>query len=364
MIIESNVLDRQYMKYQKEYNEAALRVLNSGSYILGKEVDEFETQFASFLSSRYCVGLNSGLDSLILALSALEIGPGDEVIVPANTYIATVMGISKNGAKPIFVEPNRYYNIDVSKIEEVITENTKAILPVHLYGQACDMGSVMKIAKKYGLYVVEDCAQSHGSCHNNTMTGTFGDIGCFSFYPTKNLGAFGDAGAIITSDYNLALKIKTMRNYGSMQKYHNEIEGYNSRLDELQAALLKVKLAHLQMLNSERQNIAEEYLRNISNPLILLPETAPGSSHVYHLFVVRSYERDRFQKYLKHHGINSQIHYPIPPHLSEVYQYLGLSKGSYPIAEKYANEVISLPLYNGMTHSEIEYVINTINSFK
>lgn len=364
MIIESNVLDRQYKAYKEEYNEAVLRVLNSGSYILGKEVTEFENRFASYLSSQYCVGLNSGLDSLILALSSLGIGSGDEVIVPANTYIATVMGISKNGAKPVFVEPDKYYNIDVSKIEDAITENTKAILPVHLYGQACNMDSVMNIAKKHGLFVVEDCAQSHGSCYNNKMTGSFGDIGCFSFYPTKNLGAFGDAGAIVTDDYSLALKIKTMRNYGSMQKYHNEIDGYNSRLDELQAALLQVKLSHLNVLNLERQVIAEEYLTNISNPHLQLPETAPGSSHVYHLFVVRSNERDRLQKYLKSHGINSQIHYPIPPHLSEVYQYLGLSKGSYPIAEKYANEVLSLPLYCGMTQCEIEYVIDIVNSFR
>src|SRR5665647_1446961 len=255
-MIEFNNLDRQYKKYADEYNRAAIRTLESGWYILGKELDGFEMEFADFCDVKYCVGLNSGLDALILAFRSLGVSEGDEVIVPANTYIATVIGITENGATPIFVEPDKYYNIDVDKIESAITDKTRAILPVHLFGQPCNMKKLKVLADKYNLYIVEDCAQAHGAYIDGQMVGTFGDFGCFSFYPTKNLGAFGDSGAIITNSSELSEKVRIMRNYGSKIKYHNEIQGVNSRLDEIQAALLRVKLNHLQELNEERIRIA------------------------------------------------------------------------------------------------------------
>lgn len=364
MKIESNVLDRQFFKYQSEYEEAALRALRSGWYVLGKEVETFEASFAQFTRAKYCVGLNSGLDALILAVRALCIGKGDEVIVPANTYIASVMGITENGATPVFVEPDKYYNIDADKIEEKITGKTKAILPVHLYGQSCSMRKIQKLAEKYNLRIIEDCAQSHGACFDGQTTGTFGDIGCFSFYPTKNLGAFGDGGAIITNDPEIAEKIRMLRNYGSKVKYHNELEGVNSRLDEIQAALLLVKLKHLKELTAEHQHIAARYLAEITNPKIVLPETLAGSDHVYHQFAVRCSTRDEFQKYLLDNGIKTLIHYPIPPHLAESYARLGYKKGDFPVTEKYANEILSLPMFNGMTDEEIDYVIKKVNEFK
>ena len=361
--IPFNTLDYVYHLCKEELHEAALRVLESSWYILGKEVSAFEKSFASFCNTRHCVGLNSGLDALILALRALGIGEGDEVIVPANTFIATVLAITQNGATPVFVEPDEFYNLDPSLVEAVITSNTKAILPVHLYGQACRMEAIMLIAKKHNLFVVEDCAQAHGARYKGTGIGSFGDIGCFSFYPTKNLGAFGDAGAIVTNDPSLAETLSMLRNYGSKIKYHNEIEGVNSRLDEIQAALLSVKLRHLHELTEERQRIAFWYLEGITCEDIILPTTAEGADHVYHLFVIRSKERDRLQAYLKEKGINTQIHYPIPPHLAECYQHLGYKEGDFPVTEQYAKECLSLPLYNGMKEADASYVIKALNEF-
>lgn len=361
--IEFNVLDRQYNKYKDEYNEAALKVLNSAWYILGKEVENFEMKFAEYCSVNYCVGLNSGLDALILAFRALEIGKGDEVIVQANTYIASVIGITENGATPVFVEPDDFYNLDVDKIETAITEKTKAILPVHLYGQTCNMSKIKEIADKYNLYLVEDCAQSHGACFDGQMTGTFGDIGCFSFYPTKNLGAFGDAGAIVTNDSKIAERIKMMRNYGSKEKYHNEIEGVNSRLDEIQAALLSVKLKYINELTEERVWLANRYIQGITNKKISLPKKQLNADHVYHLFIIQCPERDKLKEYLLEHGIKTQIHYPIPPHLSECYKKYKYTIGDFPKTEKISNEILSLPFYNGMTNEEQNFVIDTINKF-
>ncbi len=361
--VKFNVLDRVYTVYSKEMNEAVTRVLASAWYILGKEVACFEKEFASFCSSSHCVGLNSGLDALTLSVKALGIGEGDEVIVQANTFIATVLGITANGATPVFVEPDEFYNLDPQRIEEVITSKTKAIMPVHLYGQASRMDEIMEIAAKHSLFVIEDCAQSHGSCHNGKMSGTFGDIGCFSFYPTKNLGACGDGGAIITDDGKIAETMGMLRNYGSKIKYHNEIEGVNSRLDEMQAALLRVKLTHLEELTRERQKIAQLYLEGIHNDKIVLPLTAPGSDHVYHLFVIRTEERDKLQQYLLDNNIHTQIHYPIPPHLAQCYTHLGYKRGDFPITELYANQCLSLPLYNGMTEEEIGYVVDVINRY-
>ena len=363
MEVKCNVLDRQFFQYQQEYEEAALRVLRSGWYVLGNEVKQFEEEFAAFTGRKYCVGLNSGLDALIMSVRCLGIGKGDEVIVQANTYIATVLGITENGATPVFVEPDEYYNIDTDKIEAAITDKTKAIMVVHLYGQASNMGKVVKIAEKYNLPVIEDCAQSHGACFDGKMTGSFGISGCFSFYPTKNLGAFGDAGAIVTDDRDFADKIRMMRNYGSKIKYHNEIEGVNSRLDEMQATLLRVKLTHIDELNKERVVLAERYTIGITNPRIIKPELRKDASSIFHQYVIRCKDRDRLQEYLKEHGIQTQIHYPIPPHLAECYHRLGHKEGEYPITERYAKEMISLPLYTGMTWEEQDYVIEKLNEF-
>ena len=363
MEVKCNVLDRQFFQYQQEYEEAALRVLRSGWYVLGNEVKQFEEEFAAFTGRKYCVGLNSGLDALIMSVRALGIGKGDEVIVQANTYIATVLGITENGATPVFVEPDEYYNIDAEKIEAAITDKTKAIMVVHLYGQASNMGKIVEIAQKHDLPIIEDCAQSHGACFGGKKTGTFGISGCFSFYPTKNLGAYGDAGAIITDDKEFADKIRMMRNYGSRIKYHNEIEGINSRLDEMQAALLRVKLTHLEELNQERVVLAERYAKGITNENIIKPEMRNGANSIFHQYVIRCIERDKLQKYLEEQGIQTQIHYPIPPHLAECYQHLGHKEGEYPITENYAKEMLSLPLYTGMTWEEQDYVIEKLNAF-
>ncbi len=363
-IIEFNRLDLQFKKYKKELSKAALRVLKSGNYILGPELEKFEGQMAAYLGSKYCVGVNSGTDALILALRALGIGEGDEVIVPANTYIATVIAVTENKATPVFVEPNEYFLIDPNLIEKAITPKTKAIIPVHLYGQACDMDAIMDIAKKHQLYVVEDCAQSYGATYKNQMTGTFGDIGCFSFYPTKNLGALGDGGAMVTNDKDLDRELRMMRNFGSEKKYHHEIEGVNSRLDEIQAAMLSVKLKYLDEMNKERQKIASYYLSKIKNPIIELPKTAPHNNHVYHLFVIKTSKRDELIKYLESHNIKTQIHYPIPPHLEDRYQSLNYSLGDYPKTEEVAQAVVSLPLYLGIKTSNLIKIVDALEGFK
>lgn len=361
--IMPNRMDREFYKYQKEYEDKALEVLRSGWYILGNEVKEFEKEFAEYTGAKYAVGLASGLDALWIAFRILGIGAGDEVIVQSNTYIASVMGITINCATPIFVEPDEYYNIDVNKIEEKITSKTKAILVVHLYGQASNMEAVMNIAHKYNLRVVEDCAQSHGACYNGKMTGTWGDIGCFSFYPSKNLGAYGDAGAIVTNDEQIAEDVRVFRNYGSEKRYYNKVVGTNSRLDEMQAGLLRVKLNHIDEITQERRQIAERYQNEIKNERFFLPTTNENCTHVYHQFVIRCKSRDELIAYLEEKGVGTIIHYPIPPHLSEAYMYLGLERGSLPIAEYYAEEVLSIPMYTGMTREEQDYVIKVLNEY-
>lgn len=361
--IMPNRLDRGFYLYQEEFEKKAIDVLRSGWYVLGNEVKTFEEEFAAYTGSKYCVGLASGLDALWIAFRILGIGAGDEVIVQGNTYIASVMGITMNGATPIFVEPDEYFNIDASKIEEKITDKTKAILVVHLYGQASNMGLVMEIAKKYNLRVVEDCAQSHGARFDGQMTGTFGDIGCFSFYPSKNLGAFGDAGAIVTNDAKIAEDVRVYRNYGSEKRYYNRVVGTNSRLDEMQAGLLRVRLSHMNELEEEKRQICERYLNELHNDKIELPKIREGATHIWHQFVIRCKERDALMAYLDEKGIGTIIHYPIPPHLSEAYQYLGLKEGSLPITEQCAKEVLSIPLYNGMTQEEQDKVIDAINAY-
>lgn len=363
MIMPNNLL-RQYNLHADEYKRKACEVLDSGWYILGKEVSAFENEWANYIGSKYCVGLASGLDALWISFRLLDIKKGDEVIVCANAYIACVMGITINGATPVFVEPDEYDNIDANKIEEKISNKTRAILAVHLYGQSCDMTKIMDIANKYNLKVVEDCAQSHGNHWKDKAVGTFGDVGCFSFYPSKGCGAFGDAGCIVTDGEELANKFKIFRNYGSEKRYHNVIVGSNSRLDEIQAALLRVKLKYLNDMNDERCKIAKRYYDGINNDKIIMPKIRPGADSSWHQFVVHVPNgRDRLIEYLKERDIGTLIHYPIPPHLSEAYAYLGHKKGSFPIAEKYASEVLSLPMYNGMTEEEQNMVIDAINKF-
>ena len=367
-MILANDLGRTFLLHQKEYEEKALEVLRSGWYVLGKEVQEFEKEWADYCGSKYCVGLASGLDALILAVRALGIGKDDEVIVQANTYIASVMGISINGATPVFVEPDDCFGIDAKKIEEKITPRTKAVMVVHLYGIPSEMDKVTALCEKHHLKLIEDCAQSHGAIFHGKMTGTFGDVGCFSFYPSKNLGAFGDAGCIVTDDEAIAKQIRILRNYGSEKRYYNQVVGVNSRLDEMQAGLLRVKLWHLEELTEERQRLAGRYLEEIKNPAIIMPteRNDNGDRTVWHQFVVRlqsKHNRDYFMEYLRTNDIGSIIHYPIPPHLSEAYARLGYCKGDFPITEKYADTVCSIPMFNGMTEEEQTKVINVINSF-
>lgn len=365
MSIMPNNLGRQYSLHADEYKAKACEILDSGWYILGKEVSAFEEEWARYIGAKYCVGLASGLDALWISFRLLGIGAGDEVIVCANAYIACVMGITINGATPVFVEPDEYDNIDAGRIEEKITDRTKAILAVHLYGQSCDMTKICDIAAKYSLKIVEDCAQSHGNHWQGKTVGTFGDVGCFSFYPSKGCGAFGDAGCIVTDDEALAEKFKVFRNYGSEKRYHNMMVGTNSRLDEMQAGLLRVKLRHLDEFNKERCRIAARYDAELVNPLVIKPRIRPGADSSWHQYVVHvPGRRDELMEYLKGNDIGTLIHYPIPPHLSEAYAYLGHKKGDFPIAEKYADEVLSLPMYNGMYEEEQTKVIEAVNGWR
>ena len=361
--IMPNNLKRGFEQYQEEFEQKALEVLRSGWYILGNEVKEFEKEFAAYTGAKHCVGLANGLDALWIAFRILGIGPGDEVLVQGNTYIASVMGITMNGATPIFIEPDEYFNIDTKKLEEKITDKTKAILVVHLYGQASKMDDVLALCKKYNLRLVEDCAQSHGACFDGKMTGTFGDIGCFSFYPSKNIGAFGDGGAIVTNDDKIAEDFRVFRNYGSEKRYYNKIVGANSRLDEMQAGLLRVRLSHADAMGAERSKIAERYTAELHNPKIELPKVRENCTAVWHQYVIRCEERDRLIEYLDEKGIGTIIHYPIPPHLAEAYNYLGYEEGAFPITEKCAKTVLSIPMYVGMTEEEQTQVIEAINAF-
>lgn len=364
MKVMPNRMDRGFYQYQNEFENKALEVLRSGWYVLGKEVSSFEEEFASYVGTKYCVGLASGLDALWIAFRLLHIGVGDEVLVQGNTYIASVMGITMNGATPIFIEPDEHYGMDPDKLEEAISDKTKAILVTHLYGMASRMEEIATICKKYNLKLVEDCAQSHGACFNGKMTGSFGDIGCFSFYPSKNLGAFGEGGAITTNNPELDKACRTFRNYGSQKRYYNEVVGTNSRLDEIQAGLLRVRLSHLDELTEEKRNIANKYNKEISNPKLKLPVLAEGATCVWHQYVIQCEERERLIDYLNEKEIGTIIHYPIPPHLQECYKQLGYKEGDFPITEKLAKTVLSIPMYNGMKVEEQNYVIEALNEFK
>ncbi len=349
----------------KELRAAFERVFDRSWYIEGEEGQAFERAFAEYCDVKYCVGVGNGLDALMLALKALGIGTGDEVIVPSNTFIATALAVTYTGAVPVFVEPNiRTFNIDPTKIEEKITNKTKAIMPVHLYGQPCDMDPIMDIAKKHGLFVVEDCAQAHGSTYKGKKIGSFGDAAGFSFYPGKNLGALGDAGATLTNNKELADKIRALGNYGSDYKYHHIYMGNNSRLDEMQAVFLAAKLPILEKMNIERRRIASLYLDGIKNENVILPFVPDYAVPVWHIFGIRSSRRDELEKCLNENGIGTNKHYPIPMHLQECYKNLGITQGELPIAEEISATELSLPMYYGMTDEEIGYVIEKINEFK
>ena len=349
----------------KELRDAFKRVYTRSWYIEGVEDEEFEKQFAKYCDSKYCVGVGNGLDSLYLALKSLDIKEGDEVIVPSNTYIATALAVTYCGATPVFVEPDiRTFNIEPTKIETAITSKTKAIMPVHLYGQSCDMDSIMEIAKKHNLYVVEDCAQAHGATYKGKKIGSFGDAAGFSFYPGKNLGALGDAGATVTNNEELAKKVRALGNYGSDYKYHHIYQGNNSRLDELQAAFLSAKLPRLDKVNENRRATAAKYLAGIENPEVILPFVPAYTNPVWHIFGIRCKRRDELEKFLNESGIATNKHYPIPMHLQECYKDLGFKKGDYPIAEEISETELSIPMYYGMTNEEVQYVIDRINEFR
>ncbi|HIP59726.1 MAG TPA: DegT/DnrJ/EryC1/StrS family aminotransferase [Campylobacterales bacterium] len=353
-------------QYQEELIEASKRVIESGWYILGTEVETFEKSFASYCDSKYAIGVASGLDALILIFRAYKemgiLADGDEVIVPANTYIASILAISENNLAPIIVEPDiNSYNIDPKKIEEKITAKTKAILAVYLYGQSANMTAINQIAKKYNLKVIEDAAQAHGATHFSKKVGSLGDACGFSFYPGKNLGALGDGGAITTDDENLATTIRALRNYGSHKKYENQYRGLNSRLDEMQAAMLSVKLKYLDISNAKRAQVAKAYLTGIKNHKIILPQIMPNNQHVWHLFVIKTSEREKLQTYLSKNGIQSMIHYPIPPHKQEAYK--EFKSLHLPITESIHDEVLSLPMHECLSDKDLTTIIKVINDF-
>lgn len=352
------------LAYEAELKNAFNRVLHSGWYILGTEVKAFEQEFADYCGVKHAIGVSNGLDALHLILRAYEIGEGDEVIVPSNTYIATWLAATYAGAKPVPVEPvEGGYNIDPAKIEAAITARTKAIIVVHLYGEAADMGPVMALAEKYNLKVIEDGAQAHGASYDGRKVGNLGHAAGFSFYPGKNLGALGDAGGVTTNDTDLASKIRILLNYGSQRKYHNEVQGFNCRLDELQAALLRVKLPFLDGETERRRIIANRYNAELKDTDLMLPQITDTTSHVWHLYVVRSGNRDRLQAHLSEKGIGTMIHYPIPPHLQPAYAELDYAAGDFPLSESIHREVLSLPMGPTMTDEEVEAVINAVKAF-
>jgi len=347
-----------------ELRNAFDRVFTRSWYIEGIEDKNFEKAFAEYCNTQYCIGVGNGLDALVLILKALGIGLEDEVIVPSNTYIATALAVTYVGAKPVFVEPKlETYNINPALIESAITSKTKAIIPVHLYGHPCEMRLILNIAKKYGLHIIEDCAQAHGATYYGQKIGTFGYAAAFSFYPGKNLGALGDGGAVVTNNKELAEIVRALGNYGSDYKYHHIYKGNNSRLDELQAAFLSAKLPYLDKMNEERRRIADRYLSEIKNNKVILPITQLDMVPVWHIFAIRCEERDDLENHLNNNGVGTNKHYPIPMHLQECYKELGFKLGDFPIAEKISSTELSIPMYYGMTNDEISYVIDTINSF-
>jgi len=358
-------IQRAHQSVLPDLKNSLERVIESNLVVMGPELEKFEKEYAKFCKVKYCIGVANGLDAIILSLMAIGIGQGDEVIVPSDTYIATLLAISRVGAMPILVEPNiETYNIDPSKIEKAISKKTKALIPVHLFGQASEMDQILEIAEKHKLFIIEDNAQSQGASFNKKITGSFGIVNATSFYPGKNLGALGDAGAITTDNKKLYERILVLRNYGSRKKYFSEEKGYNSRLDELQAAFLRIKLKKLNQKNRMRQGIATRYLHELTGVGDLkLPITAKNATHVYHVFAIRTKKRDVLQKFLSEKNIGTVVHYPIPPHLQNAYKELGFNKGDFPVAEELAATSLSIPIFPEMSDSEQEYIIKSIKKF-
>lgn len=359
-------LNPMHSEIRSELDNAYKKVLDKSIYIQGEECTKFEEEFAAYCDTNYCVGVATGLDALLLILRAMNIGAGDEVIVPSNTFIATALAVSYAGATPVLVEPDiATYNLNPANIEKAITNHTKAIIAVHLQGRPADMDTINTIAKKYNLKVIEDAAQAHGAQYKGRKVGSLSDAAGFSFYPGKNLGALGDGGCVVTNDKDLADKVRALGNYGSDYKYHHIYQGTNSRLDELQAAFLRVKLKNLDKWNSYRKDVAEKYLQGINNPAIVLP--LPNDDlydHIYHVFVIRCEKRDELEEYLIEHKIGTVKHYPIPIHLQAAYESLRIPVGSLPIAEKISHTVLSIPMYYGILDKEVQYVINILNEFR
>ncbi|MGH2372908.1 MAG: DegT/DnrJ/EryC1/StrS family aminotransferase [bacterium] len=353
-----------YRELKAEIDEAVARVLASGWYILGQEVEAFEREFAAYVGTQYCVAVGNGLEALHLSLCAMGVGAGDEVVVPSNTYIATWLAVSQTGAGIVPVEPDsRTYNLDPERLEDAITPRTKAIVPVHLYGQSADMDPIMDIARRHDLWVLEDAAQAHGARYHARRAGALGHAAGWSFYPTKNLGAFGDAGAVTTNDAHLAHRVALLRNYGSSRKYVSEVCGYNSRLDEMQAAILRVKLRWLDIWNARRRRVAATYLEDLRTAGIVLPFVPEWAEPCWHLFVVRSQRRDALREHLAKCGTQALVHYPIPPHLQEAYRWLEVPAGGFPIAEEIHTQALSLPLGPHLTDSQVARVVEVVLAF-
>lgn len=360
-MIEYENLFKVNQPFIEEFKSKFAETLNSGWYILGKSVEQFEKEFAAYHNVGYCYGVASGLDALLLALKAFEFDKGSEVIVPSNTYIATILSIIHAGLKPVLVEPDIHtYNIDPEKIEENITPKTKAIMVVHLYGKSCEMDKIVLLCRKHNLKLIEDCAQSHGAKFKGQLTGTFGEFGAFSFYPTKNLGALGDAGAVITENSSLALSIKRLRNYGSDVKYYNELVGHNSRLDEVQAGFLTIKLKKLNEINQHKRKLAKVYLENLKEDFIK-PVVDDDCYDVYHIFNTRHQNRDKLREYLLKNEIKTEIHFPVPPHKQTAMK--GILEGEYPISEEIHKTTLSLPISYGTTTEEVERVVEVMNRY-
>jgi len=358
-------LKTQYASIQQEITESVEAVLSGCQFILGEEVANFEKQFAQFTECQYAIGVASGLDALKLCLRALGIQQGDEVIIPAHTFIATALAISSVGAKPVLVDVHPdFYNLDTSHLEGSINSRTKAILPVHLYGQACDMEPIIGLAKNYGLSVIEDACQAHGARYKGQRVGSIGEMAAFSFYPRKNLGAYGDGGAVTTNNPDLVERVAALRNYGSLVRYKHTMLGENSRLDSIQAAVLQTKLRYLSQWNDRRREIASIYdqmLRSVGD--LVLPQTMPGAEHVFHLYVIRTQTRDRLIQHLAERGISTLIHYPTPIHLQEAYKDAGWSKDAFPVTERLCEEILSLPMFPELTNDQVEYVSDAIAEF-
>lgn len=356
---------RQYLNLKEEIDKAIQKVLNAGNFILGEEVREFESKVAEYLGVKHAIGVASGTDALQIALMAIDLKPGDEVITTPFTFVATAETIALLGGKPIYVDiDEKTYNINPDLIEEKITEKTKAIIPVHLYGQPAEMDKIMDIARRYNLYVIEDSAQALGAEYKNRKVCTFGDIACISFFPTKNLGAFGDAGMIVTNNDELAEKIKMIRVHGSKIRYKHEILGVNSRLDTLQASILLVKLKYLDRWNERRAEIAKKYndaFQNLDG--VITPYREPYNKHIYHQYTIRTEQRDALAQFLKERGIQTAVHYPIPLHLQKAFSYFGYKPGDFPVAEQCSKEVLSLPMFPELTDEEVDYVVKSVNEF-